>query len=97
MGLRSTIIGQRGRVGLPLVRASCWMRRISSTHSSIVAAIFWCIDLGIVAFDEVRRPAVALEQVFQLLVRDAREHRRVVDLVAVEMKDRQHRAVADRD
>ena len=46
-------------------------------------------------FDEVGRPAVALEQVLQLLVGDARQQRRVVDLVAVEMQDRQHRAVAD--
>ena len=48
------------------------------------------------AFDEVRGPAIAFEKIFELFVRDAREDRRVVDLVAVEMQDRQHRAVADR-
>ncbi len=45
-------------------------------------------------FHEVRRPAVTAEQVLQLLVADARQQRGVVDLVAVEMKDGQHRAVA---
>ena len=45
-------------------------------------------------FDEVRRPAVAAQQAFQFLVRDSRQQRRVVDLVAVEVKDRQYRAVA---
>jgi hypothetical protein len=50
----------------------------------------------LVALDEIRHPSVALEQVAQLLVRDAGEQRGVVDLVAVEMQDRQHGAVADR-
>ena len=48
------------------------------------------------ALDEVRRVAVAAEQVLQLLVRDAGKDGRVVDLVAVEVQDRQHGAVADR-
>ena len=48
------------------------------------------------AFDEVRRPAVAAHQALQLLVRNARQQRRIVDLVAVQMEDRQHRAVAHR-
>ena len=52
--------------------------------------------LGLAALDEIGRPSVALEQVAQLLVRDARQQRGVVDLVAVEMQDRQHGAVADR-
>ena len=52
--------------------------------------------LRIVAFDEVRLVAVAAEQLRQLLVADAREHRRAGDLVAVQMQDRQHRAVARR-
>jgi len=52
--------------------------------------------LGIVAFHEMGRPSVALEQARELLARNPREHRRVVDLVAVEVKDRQDRAVADR-
>ena len=48
------------------------------------------------AFDEIRRPAIAAQQALQFLVRDARQQRRIVDLVAVEMQDRQHRAVAHR-
>ena len=51
---------------------------------------------GIAPLDEVRRVAVSDEQRLQLLVADAREDRRVGDLVAVQVQDRQHRAVADR-
>ena len=50
---------------------------------------------GIVSLDEVGRPAVAAQQLFQLLTGDPRENGRVGDLVAVEMQDRQHRAVGD--
>ena len=50
----------------------------------------------IAALDEVRLVAVADEQRLQLLVADAREDGRVGDLVAVEVQDRQHRAVAHR-
>ena len=48
---------------------------------------------GIVAFDEVRAVAVAAQQLIELLVADAREHGRARDLVAVQMQDRQDRAV----
>ena len=51
---------------------------------------------GLVALDEIGRPAVAAEQLFQFLVGDAGQDRRVGDLVAVQMQDRQHRAVGDR-
>ncbi len=51
---------------------------------------------GILALDEVRRPAAAAEKLFQFLRFDARENGRVGNLVAVEMQDRQHRAVAGR-
>ena len=50
--------------------------------------------LRVVALDEMRRVAVAAKKTVELLVRNAREHRRVGDLVAVEVQDRQHRAVA---
>ena len=50
----------------------------------------------VVALDEVRLVAVADQQRAQLVVRDAREHGRVGDLVAVEVQDREHRAVARR-
>ena len=52
--------------------------------------------LRVIALDEMRGVAVAAHESFELLVRDAREHGRVGDLVAVEMQDRQHRAVARR-
>ena len=48
------------------------------------------------AFDEDRRVAVAAEQLIQFLVADAREHAGVGNLVAVEMQNRQHRAVRRR-
>ncbi len=96
LGLRSTIIGQRGRVGdaalasLLLIRADLGDAVLHRRRHRLVHA------LGVGAFDEIRRPAVAVEQVLQFLVRDARQQRRVVDLVAVEVQDRQHRAVANR-
>ena len=43
--------------------------------------------------DEQRPPAVALEQRHELALGNAREHRRVGDLVAVQMEDRQDCAV----
>jgi hypothetical protein len=49
--------------------------------------------LRIAAFDEVRRVPVSNEQRFQLFMADAGEDGGVIDLVAVEMQDRQHRAV----
>ena len=52
--------------------------------------------LRLFSLDEVRRPAVAAEQLVQLLVGDAGEDRRVGDLVAVQVQDRQHHPVADR-
>ena len=52
--------------------------------------------LRLVPLDEVRRPAVAEEQVLQFLVGDACEDGRVGDLEAVEVQDRQHHAVGDR-
>src|ERR1051326_279732 len=53
-------------------------------------------QLGLVSLDEVRRPSVASEQLFQFLVLDTGEDGRVGNLVAVEMKDRQHRPVGSR-
>ena len=48
------------------------------------------------ALDEQGLPAVAPQEARQLVLRDARQDGRVVDLVAIEMKDGQHGAVADR-
>ena len=71
-------------------------RRSRRATSSSVAAISPCISVGVRALDEPRRVAVALEQRPQLVAGDPREHRRVGDLVAVQVQDRQHRAVARR-
>ena len=51
---------------------------------------------GLVTFDQVRFVAVALEQRVQLALGDPRQHRRVGDLVAVQMQDGQHDAIGDR-
>ena len=50
-------------------------------------------ELRVVTADQQRPVPVALEQRDQLALRDPREHRRVGDLVAVQVEDRQHRAV----
>jgi hypothetical protein len=49
-----------------------------------------------VPFDEMRGVAVAPQQLVQLLVADPGEHGGIGDLVAVEVEDRQDRAVGDR-
>ncbi len=52
--------------------------------------------LGIVPGNVERLVAVAAHQLVELGLRDAREHGRLSDLVAVQVEDRQHRAVTDR-
>ena len=49
--------------------------------------------IRLVAGDEQRPVAVALEERHELGARDPREHGRVRDLVAVQVQDREHRAV----
>jgi hypothetical protein len=49
---------------------------------------------GLVALDEVGNPSAAAHELLQLLSLDAGEDGRVADLEAVEVQDRQHRAVA---
>ena len=49
-----------------------------------------------VAFDEVRRVAITLEQLRELVLRNAREKTRIGDLIAVQMQDRQHATVGCR-
>ena len=51
---------------------------------------------GLVALDEQRSPAATAEELLQFLVLDAGKHCRVADLEAVEVQDRQDRAVRDR-
>ena len=50
----------------------------------------------VAAFHEIRGVTIADEQRPQLVVADAGQDGRVVDLVAVQMQDRQHRPVGDR-
>ena len=90
------IMGQRGRALNPLARASRWMRRMSATTASSVAAMSWCILRRVVALDEIRLVTVAAEERFQFVMRNARQHGRAGNLVAVQMQNRQHGAVVDR-
>ena len=46
LGVRSTIIGQRGRSVERPSRAARWMAAISSMTVSIVAAMAWCTVRG---------------------------------------------------
>src|SRR5580704_5860981 len=48
------------------------------------------------AFHKTRSPAVTAEQALEFLVFNARGNRWIVDLVAVEMKNREHRPIANR-
>ena len=50
----------------------------------------------IVPFNDIRLPSIPLEHPLQLLRRDPRQHRRVRDLVTVQVKYRQHRPVPHR-
>ncbi len=50
----------------------------------------------IVTFDEQRFVAVAKEQISHLVVTHPADHRRIGDLVAIEVKDRQHGTVMRR-
>ena len=51
---------------------------------------------GVITLDVTRFPAAAAQELVQFLVFYAGQHGRVTDLVAVQMQDRQHRAVTDR-
>ena len=78
------------------MRASAQICLISANDGvehlgQLLVDCFW-----IAPFDEVRLVAHALEELLQLFVRDAREEARVGDLVAVQVQDRQHAAVASR-
>ena len=88
-------MGQRGRMVLPLTRASCWMRLISSTATIQRRGHRLVHQRRLMALDVVRRPAIAAQELIQFFRFDARENGRVGDLVAVEMQDRQHRAIGD--
>ena len=101
-GVRKTIIGQRGRC-TRLFRVAWRPRwryldltrdlrqdRIERPGEGLMH------QRRIVALDEMRIVAVAAQELGQLLAADPRQHRRIGDLEAVEVKDREHRAVARR-
>lgn len=62
----------------------------------MVAANFLVHQLRAVALDRVHRVPVIPQQRLELLVRYPSQHRRVGDLVSVQVQDRQHRAVGGR-
>jgi hypothetical protein len=49
--------------------------------------------LGLVALDEIRRPATAEQKLLQLLGLDARQDGGVGDLIAIEVQYRQHHPI----
>jgi hypothetical protein len=96
LGDRSTIIGQRGRRGRYDLRALLWMRRMSLNDRVQGAGHQLMHQLRLIAFHEIRRPAAAADELLQFLMLDAGQHGRITDLVAVQVQDRQHGAVANR-
>ena len=92
-GVRSTIIGQRGRstraagAGLPLDVPDAPDDRVQGLGHRLVHGH------RVVALDEERLVSVADHQRFQLGPADPGQHRGVGDLVAVEVQDGQHRPV----
>ena len=95
-GEASTIIGQRGRSTIAVHPGPAL-----DLGDLVEAAVERGGELlvhrrRVVALDQVGRVAVAAQQVEQLLARDAGQHGRVGDLVAVEVQDRQHGAVGAR-
>ncbi len=52
--------------------------------------------LRIISFNKQRRPPITAQQLFQLVPPDPREHRRIGDLVTVQMQDREHRPIVHR-
>ena len=88
-------MGQRGRV-VSLLRAGVLLDGANLVDAVLERGGHELMHLfGVVAFDEVRRVAVAAQEGVELVVRDAREDGGVRDLVAVEVKDGQDGAVAD--
>ena len=69
---------------------------ISATHRVQHAGQLLMDGARLVAFDEVRLVAHALEELPQLVLGNAGEEAGVGDLVAVQVEDRQHAAVAGR-
>ena len=86
-----------GRMRDPCARASSWIWRISSKTRLERRRHQFVHRRGLVPLDEIRFVAVAAQELVELLGRDARKYGRIGDLVAVEVQDRQHGAVAAPD
>ena len=95
LGVRSTIMGHTGRSALLFSRAFFWMALISSMTVSHGLGHELVHGHGVVALDEVRLPAAALEEALDLLVGDTGEDGGVANLVAVQVQDGQHGAIGD--
>jgi hypothetical protein len=89
LGVRNTIIGQRGRFVKPFACASDLIRWISPMTVSTVGGHQFMHRLRLVTLDEMRCISVAPEEVFQFIVADPSEDAGIGDLVAVEVEDRQ--------
>ena len=93
LGVTSTIAGQSGAFGdavdpgAPLDLLDLVEHRVERGGELLVHRE------RVVTLDDVGMVAAAAQELAQLLARDAGEHGRVGDLVSVEVKDRQHRAV----
>jgi hypothetical protein len=81
-------------------RSWCRARRLELRISAMAFSMRACHELmhrrGIVALDEIGRPAAAAEETAPAPRARCGPGRRVADLVAVQMQDRQHGAVGDR-
>ena len=95
LGDLRTIIGQRGRVASPCRARSFWIAWICPIASSTAAAIRRCISSGSSPSTKSGVQPHPLEELFEFFVLDAGQHRGVADLEAVEMQDRQDRAIRD--
>ena len=94
LGLRSTIIGHFGRsLVLRPSRAVRWIARILSIPCFKTSRHLPMHQPGVVTFDEQGFVTIASKELTDLVVIHPAEHGRIGDLVAVEMKDREHRAV----
>ena len=78
------------RAGVALDAADVVQRLVERAGQALVD------QRRVIAFDEMRFVAVAVQQLEQLGASDARQQRRVGDLVAVEVQDRQHGTVVRR-
>ena len=95
-GVTSRIIGHGRRSTSPSSRAARQISRIVSCAWSMGRGHLPVHVGGLVALDGETSVPVAAQQALELVAVDARRDGRVGDLVAVEVQDRQHRAVVHR-